>query len=93
ESAFRNLLGLVRPELATLDLETAAGRAKLAEHFVARKRADVRDYLTREDGLADDSLAERTAFASDRWTKNEPYRLTPAYRALLDDAIAYAKDR
>lgn len=93
ESAFRNLLGLVRPELATLDLETPAGRAKLAEHFVARKRADVRDYLTKEDGLADDSLAERTAFPSDRWTKDEPYKLTPAYRALLDDAIAYAADR
>ncbi|MFF8594365.1 DEAD/DEAH box helicase [Streptomyces sp. NPDC015220] len=93
ESAFRNLLGLVRPELATVDLESAAGRAKLAEHFVARKRADVRDYLTKEDGLADDSLAERTAFPSDRWTKDEPYKLTPAYRALLDDAIAYARDR
>ncbi|MGW7382912.1 helicase-related protein [Streptomyces sp. NPDC054794] len=93
ESAFRNLLGLVRPELATLDLESPAGRAKLAEHFVARKRADVRDYLTKEDGLADDSLAERTAFPSDRWTKDEKYRLTPAYRALLDDAIAYARDR
>ncbi|MBL1101598.1 DEAD/DEAH box helicase [Streptomyces coffeae] len=93
ESAFRNLLGLVRPELATLDLEPPAGRAKLAEHFVARKRADVRDYLTKEDGLADDSLAERTAFPSDRWTKDEPYKLTPAYRALLDDAIAYARDR
>ncbi|WP_086824984.1 DEAD/DEAH box helicase [Streptomyces sp. NRRL B-24572] len=93
ESAFRNLLGLVRPELATLDLESPAGRAKLAEHFVARKRADVREYLTKEDGLADDSLAERTAFPSDRWTKDEPYKLTPAYRALLDDAIAYARDR
>ncbi|MFE9332995.1 DEAD/DEAH box helicase [Streptomyces sp. NPDC006925] len=93
ESGFRNLLGLVRPELATLDLEAAAGRARLAEHFVARKRADVRDYLTREDGLADDSLAERTAFPSDRWTKDEPYKLTPAYRALLDDAIGYARDR
>ncbi|MBP0456857.1 DEAD/DEAH box helicase [Streptomyces montanisoli] len=93
ESAFRNLLGLIRPELATLDLEAPAGRARLAEHFVARKRADVRSYLTREDGLADDSLAERTAFPSDRWTKDEPYKLTPAYRALLDDAIAYARDR
>ncbi|MFJ9714455.1 DEAD/DEAH box helicase [Streptomyces sp. NPDC101213] len=94
ESAFRNLLGLVRPELATLDLETPAGRARLAEHFVARKRADVRTYLTKEeDGLADDSLAERTAFPSDRWTKDEPYKLTSAYRALLDDAIAYARDR
>lgn len=93
ESAFRNLLGLVRPGLATLDLESPAGRAKLAEHFVARKRADVRTYLTKEDGLTDDSLAERTAFPSDRWTKDEPYKLTPAYRALLDDAIAYARDR
>jgi superfamily II DNA or RNA helicase len=93
ESAFRNLLGLVEPELARLDLERPADRAKLAEHFVARKRADVRSYLTKEDGLADDSLAERTAFPSDRWTKDEPYKLTPAYRALLDDAIAYARDR
>ncbi|MGX1478125.1 UNVERIFIED_CONTAM: superfamily II DNA or RNA helicase [Streptomyces canus] len=93
ESAFRNLLGLVRPELATVNLETPAGRAKLAEYFVARKRADVRTYLTKEDGLSDDSLAERTAFPSDRWTKDEPYKLSPAYRALLDDAIAYARDR
>lgn len=93
ESAFRNLLGLVRPDLATVDLDSPAGRARLAEHFVARKRADVREYLTKEDGLADDSLAERTAFPSDRWTKDEPYKLAPAYRALLDDAIAYARDR
>ncbi|WP_330460429.1 DEAD/DEAH box helicase [Streptomyces sp. NBC_00820] len=93
ESAFRNLLGLVRLELATLDLDSPAGRAKLADHFVARKRADVREYLTKEDGLADDSLAERTAFPSDRKTKDEPYKLAPAYRALLDDAIAYARDR
>ncbi|MGW6137383.1 helicase-related protein [Streptomyces sp. NPDC055140] len=93
ESAFRNLLGLVRPELSSVDLEAPAGRAKLAEHFVARKRADVRQYLTKEDGLADDSLAERTAFPSDRWTKDEPYKLAPEYRALLDDAIAYAADR
>ncbi|MGW4925618.1 helicase-related protein [Streptomyces parvulus] len=93
ESAFRNLLGLVRPELATVNLETPAGRAKLAEYFVARKRADVRTYLTKEDGFSDDSLAERTAFPSDRWTKDEPYKLSPAYRALLDDAIAYARDR
>ncbi|MGW3715597.1 DEAD/DEAH box helicase [Streptomyces sp. NPDC005133] len=93
ESAFRNLVGLVKPELATLDLETPVGRAKLAEHFVVRKRADVRRYLTKEDGLADDSLAERTAFPSARLPEDEPYKLTPAYRALLDDAIVYAADR
>ncbi|MFE0415118.1 helicase-related protein [Streptomyces tendae] len=93
ESAFRNLLGLVKPELAAVDLESEAGRKLLAQHFVARKRADVRRYLTRADGLADDSLAERTAFPSDRYFKDETYKLSPEYRALLDDAIAYASER
>ncbi|MFJ4500300.1 DEAD/DEAH box helicase [Streptomyces sp. NPDC088864] len=93
ESAFRNLLGLVRPELATVDLESETGRKLLARHFVARKRADVRQYLTTDDGLADDTLAERTAFPSDRYFKDETYKLSPAYRALLDDAIAYAGER
>ncbi|NIL50927.1 DEAD/DEAH box helicase [Streptomyces sp. 2BBP-J2] len=93
ESAFRNLLGLVRPELAHVDLDSEKGRKLLAQHFVARKRADVRQYLTKEDGLADDSLAERTAFPSDRYFKDETYKLSPEYRALLDDAIAYASER
>ncbi|GAA3477768.1 helicase-related protein [Streptomyces yanii] len=93
ESAFRNLLGLVKPELAQVNLESEAGRKLLAQHFVARKRADVRQYLTKEDGLADDSLAERTAFPSDRYFKDETYKLSPEYRALLDDAIAYASER
>ncbi|MFF7788875.1 helicase-related protein [Streptomyces sp. NPDC007991] len=93
ESAFRNLLGLVKPELAHVNLESETGRKLLAQHFVARKRADVRQYLTKEDGLADDSLAERTAFPSDRFFKDETYKLSPEYRALLDDAIDYASER
>src|SRR5699024_4801484 len=94
ESAFRNLLGLVNPELATADFDTKTGRELLARHFVQRKRADVRQYLTREgDGLADDSLAEETAFPSDRHFKDEKYKLTSGYRALLDEAIAYAGER
>ncbi|MEU2490014.1 helicase-related protein [Streptomyces sp. NPDC007883] len=93
ESAFRNLLSLVKPELAHVNLESERGRKLLAQHFVARKRADVRQYLTKEDGLADDSLAERTAFPSDRYFKDETYKLSPEYRALLDDAIAYASER
>ncbi|WP_327699703.1 helicase-related protein [Streptomyces sp. NBC_00459] len=93
ESAFRNLLGLVKPELADVNLESENGRKLLAQHFVARKRADVRQYLTKEDGLADDSLAERTAFPSDRFFKDETYKLSPEYRALLDDAIEYASER
>ncbi|MGW1196372.1 helicase-related protein [Streptomyces sp. NPDC002536] len=93
ESAFRNLLGLVKPELAAVNLESEAGRKLLARHFVARKRADVRQYLTKGDGLSDDSLAERTAFPSDRYFKDETYKLSPEYRSLLDDAIAYARER
>ncbi|MFU8874346.1 DEAD/DEAH box helicase [Micromonospora sp. SL4-19] len=93
ESAFRNLLGLVRPELATVDLGSEPGRRMLAQHFVHRKRADVRQYLTKSDGVDDDSLAEETAFPSDRHFKDETYKLSPAYRALLDDAIAYASER
>ncbi|WP_255632355.1 DEAD/DEAH box helicase [Amycolatopsis sp. TNS106] len=93
ESAFRALLGLVKPELAEAHLETDAGRRLLAAHFVQRKRADVRQFLTTNDGLADDNLREDTAFPSDRFFKDETYKLTPAYRALLDDAIAYASER
>lgn len=93
ESAFRNLLGLVKPELASVEMESETGRKLLAQHFVARKRADVRQYLTREDGLGDDSLAERTAFPSDRYFKDETYKLSPEYRSLLDDAIADASER
>ncbi|SCE87761.1 SNF2 family N-terminal domain-containing protein [Micromonospora matsumotoense] len=93
EGSFRNLLGLVRPELAAVDLSSDAGRRALAPYFVHRKRADVRQYLTRDDGLADDSLAETTSFPADRHFKDETYKLSPAYRALLDDAIAYASER
>ncbi|MGW3506572.1 helicase-related protein [Streptomyces sp. NPDC000994] len=93
KSSFRNLLGLVKPDLAQVNLESEKGRKLLAQHFVARKRADVRQYLTKEDGLADDSLAERTAFPSDRYFKDETYKLSPEYRALLDDALAYASER
>ncbi|MCE6993281.1 DEAD/DEAH box helicase [Saccharothrix sp. S26] len=93
ESAFRALLGLVKPELATAELDTDAGRRLLAGHFVQRKRADVRQFLSTRDGLADDSLREDTAFPADREFKDETYSLSPAYRALLDDAIAYAGER
>ena len=93
ESAFRALLGLVREELATVDLETDTGRRLLAGHFVHRKRADVRRFLTREDGLDDESLREDTAFPSDRYFKDESYQLSSNYRSLLDDAVAFAREQ
>ncbi|MER7079097.1 SNF2 family N-terminal domain-containing protein [Saccharopolyspora kobensis] len=93
ESAFRALLGMVKPELADVDLDSESGRRLLAAHFVQRKRADVRQFLSTKDGLADDSLREDTAFPGDRFFKDETYKLSPAYRALLDDAVAYASER
>ena len=94
ESAFRNLLGLLRPELSTVDLDSDGGRRLLAGHFVQRKRADVRRFLTTGgSGAPGDDQAEHTSFPSDRLFKDETYQLTPAYRALLDDAIAFAGER
>jgi superfamily II DNA or RNA helicase len=93
EGAFRNLLGLLTPELEHVEFDTEAGRRTLARYFVQRKRADVRQFLTKEDGALDDSLAESTAFPSDRLFTDKTYTLSPGYRALLDDAIAFAGER
>ena len=93
EGAFRNLLGLLTPELEHVELDTDAGRRTLARYFVQRKRADVRQFLTKEDGAPDDSLAESTAFPSDRLFADKTYALSPGYRALLDDALAFAGER
>jgi superfamily II DNA or RNA helicase len=81
-TAFLNLLGLLKPELATTDTASRAGRAALAQHFVQRRRADIRRYLDQD-----------TAFPEDRYFKDETYKLSPEYRALLDDAIGYARER
>jgi superfamily II DNA or RNA helicase len=82
DESFRNLLGLLDPGLATADINSDAGRRQLADHFVQRRRADIRKYL-----------GEDTEFPADRYFKDETYKLSPAYRALLDDAIAYASEK
>jgi len=83
DESFRSLIGLLDPELALIDLGTNLGRRTLASYFVQRRRLDIRrDYPN-----------EEAAFPDDRLFKEEPYNLSPAYRALLDDAIAYASDR
>ncbi len=82
DELFRSLIGLLDPALTHVDLATEAGRRQLASCFVQRRRADLRSYLN-----------EDTAFPDDRLFRDEPYTLSPDYRALLDDAIAYASDR
>ena len=82
EEGFRNLIGLLKPELATVDLDTVAGRELLAKHFVQRRRGDVRKYLT-----------EDTDFPSDRLTKEAPYELSSDYEALFARVLEYARGR
>jgi superfamily II DNA or RNA helicase len=82
ETAFTNLISLCNPALATANLNTDAGRALLARHFIQRRRANIRHYLD-----------EDTPFPSDRQTRDEPYTLSPAYRDLFDDVLAYAREQ
>ncbi|GAA3357402.1 hypothetical protein GCM10017744_027850 [Streptomyces antimycoticus] len=43
EEPFRRLLGLLDPRLATVSFDTRAGRELLAQFFVQRRRADIRE--------------------------------------------------
>ena len=80
ETAFANLVGLLGPELAAADFTTDSGRRLLARHFVQRRRADIRQFLD-----------EDTPFPKDRQTKDVAYTLSPEYRELFDDVLAYAR--
>jgi superfamily II DNA or RNA helicase len=80
EGAFRNLIALLNPALQDADLSTEEGRRQIAAHLVQRRRADIRDYL-----------GSGTKFPSDRQTDERTYELAPAYRALFDDVLAYAR--
>ena len=82
EEGFRNLLGLLDPELATVDLETVRGRTRLAQHFVQRRRGDIRRYID-----------EDTAFPSDRESREAPYELSKEYAAFFDRVLAYAREQ
>ncbi len=82
EEGFRNLLGLLDPALAAVDLDDVKGRERLAHHFIQRRRADIRHYLD-----------EETAFPSDRETREAPYDLSPEYAAFFDRVLDYAREQ
>ncbi|MEY9858508.1 superfamily II DNA or RNA helicase [Catenulispora sp. GAS73] len=82
EEAFQNLLGLLDPKLAGVDRSAQAGRQLVAQHFIQRRRADIRHYLN-----------EDTEFPDDRFFKDEPYKLTGEYRALFDHCLDYSRER
>jgi superfamily II DNA or RNA helicase len=78
---FRSLLGLLDPSLAAAvdTLEREASRIQLAAHYIQRRRADI------------DREIEDTPFP-ERFEREDSYDLTPAYRALMQRALAFARE-
>ncbi|GAA3884424.1 helicase-related protein [Streptomyces sedi] len=81
EEPFRRLLGLLDPRLATVSFGSRAGRELLAQFFVQRRRADIREDF--QDGAH---------FPSSRDSAEVSYTLHRDYRALLAEVLAYARE-
>jgi superfamily II DNA or RNA helicase len=80
QSEFQSLLGLLNPEFETLDLPSAtdAQKKKLADHFVQRRRADIRKWLT-----------EETSFP-ERDSGEFGYDLSDNYKLFYNNALEFA---
>ncbi|MGW1885707.1 helicase-related protein [Streptomyces sp. NPDC001970] len=81
EEPFRRLLGLLDPRLATVSFDTRAGRELLAQFFVQRRRADIREDF--QDGAH---------FPSTRDSAEVSYALHRDYRRLLREVLTYARE-
>lgn len=81
EKSFLSLLGLLQPEFEdfTLDNLTQKQRDQLANHFVQRRRADVRLWLGNE-----------TPFPN-RESIEQPYKLSREYKELFEEVYAFAR--
>jgi hypothetical protein len=85
EGAFRSLLTLLTPDFKNLpdDLsgpDKAIHRRRLAAHLVQRRRADLRHFLQRD-----------TPFP-ERLDTEAHYELSPAYKALFEKVLDYARE-
>ncbi|MER5430481.1 helicase-related protein [Streptomyces sp. NPDC002588] len=81
EEPFRRLIGLLDDRLASVPFDTDAGRRLLAEFFVQRRRADIREDF--QDGAH---------FPSSRDTAETAYTLHRDYKKLLDEVLSYARE-
>lgn len=81
EGAFRDLIGLLDPELATVDLETEKGRDRLARHYVQRRRRDIRRYLD-----------EETRFPKDKMFLPVEYEQDEGQAELMAKVLSYARE-
>lgn len=84
QGAFASLMGLLDPDLGTLlATEATLGegeRARLAQHLVQRRRADVTRWL-----------GEETPFPT-RASQDVGYRLTPTYKRFFEDVWAFTRE-
>lgn len=85
EDAFRSLLVLLNDDFENLpeDLSGAENerhRRKLAEHFIQRRRADIRHYMQADTPFPDREEGEDT------------YTLSPEYKKLFDRILEYARE-
>lgn len=85
EQAFRSLISLLDEKLKNLpdDLSgerNESHRRKLAQHFVQRRRDNIRSYMNAE-----------TLFPT-REEANEPYNLSQEYKKVFDKVLDYARE-
>jgi superfamily II DNA or RNA helicase len=81
EESFLSLLGLLKPEFEPYDLERMGEnqRIALAQHFVQRRRADIKVWLGNETPFPDRNPLER------------PYKLSKGYRDLFENVYDFAR--
>lgn len=81
EESFLSLLGLLKPEFEDFTLSNLAEkqRDRLANHFVQRRRADVKIWLGNE-----------TPFP-ERNSEETPYKLSKEYKQLFDEVYDFAR--
>lgn len=85
ELAFRSLISMLDDKLKDLpaDLsgkENESHRRKLAQHFVQRRRENIKSYMDAE-----------TLFPT-REESNEAYKLSPEYKKLFEKVLDYARE-
>jgi SNF2 family DNA or RNA helicase len=81
EEAFLSLLGLLKPEFGQLSLDflTEEQRKTLAQHFIQRRRADVKLWLGNETPFPERESVEM------------PYKLSKEYKSLFEDVFDFAR--
>jgi superfamily II DNA or RNA helicase len=81
EESFLSLLGLLKPEFEHFNLNSLTDKQRdhLANHFVQRRRADVKLWLGNE-----------TPFP-ERESSEEPYKLSKEYKELFDEVYDFAR--